>query len=125
MILPHSQAPQLPKELPTHSSLPRLMILPHPQAPQLSKELPTHSSLQVDLRDIIAGKQKEQAVPVLKALCDAVAGTVLKKVDLGENALGPQGVQACEGVFVPGLQELSMCNNGLSDEALEKTRVSS
>ena len=49
----------------------------------------------------------------------------LAHVDVSENAMGPDGVEACRPAIEgkEGLRALFMCNNGLSEAAMETVRV--
>lgn len=54
-------------------------------------------------------------------LCDGLIDYDLKEVDLSENALGPQGIIACESVLKGKcIEKLYLCNNGLSADACNK-----
>ncbi|CAN0383006.1 unnamed protein product, partial [Laminaria digitata] len=80
---------------------------------------------QVDFSDIIAGRPKEVGLRVLAAVCGGVGGREkLAHVDVSENAMGPDGVEACRPA-IEGKEELRalfMCNNGLSEAAMESVR---
>ena len=64
---------------------------------------------------------------VLAAVCGGVGDREkLAHVDVSENAMGPDGVEACRAA-IEGKEELRalfMCNNGLSEAAMETVRVS-
>lgn len=81
---------------------------------------------QVDFSDIIAGRPKEVGLEVLAAVCGGVRDREgLTLVDVSENAMGPDGVQACRPAIEgkEKLQALLMCNDGLSAAAMEAVRV--
>ncbi|KAL3756859.1 hypothetical protein ACHAWU_005121 [Discostella pseudostelligera] len=79
-----------------------------------------HGIIEADLSDIIAGRMTEEAILVLKSICDAFANSNLIEVDLSENAIGGQGIGACETVVtLKSLERLSFCNNGLSGETMK------
>ncbi|CAN0417587.1 unnamed protein product [Ectocarpus sp. 13 AM-2016] len=81
---------------------------------------------QVDFSDIIAGRPKEVGLKVLAAVCGGVREREgLTFVDVSENAMGPDGVDACRPA-IEGKKELRallMCNDGLSAAAMEAVRV--
>ena len=73
-----------------------------------------------DLSDIIAGKSEEEALEVLRIICDSLGGCALVDLNLSDNALGRPGVLACQAVLSgKALQKLYVCNDGLSAEAAE------
>jgi Ran GTPase-activating protein 1 len=75
--------------------------------------------IEADLTDIIAGRMTEEAILVLKSICDAFANSNLVDVDLSENAIGEQAIGACETVVtLKSLERLSLCNNGFSGETM-------
>lgn len=84
------------------------------------------SIYQVDFSDIIAGRPKEEGLRVLAAVCGGVAERErLSYVDVSENAMGPDGVEACRPAIEgkKDLEALFMCNDGLSEAAMEAVRV--
>lgn len=80
----------------------------------------------MDFSDIIAGRPKEVGLQVLAAVCGGVRDREhLAYVDVSDNAMGPDGVDACRPA-IEGKQELRalfMCNDGLSEAAMETVRV--
>lgn len=83
-------------------------------------------TLKVDFSDIIAGRPKEVGLEVLAAVCGGVRERDgLTFVDVSENAMGPDGVDACRPAIEgkKELQALLMCNDGLSEAAMEAVRV--
>ena len=71
-----------------------------------------------DLSDIIAGKSEEEALEVLRIICDALDGCAIVDLNLSDNALGRPGVLACNAVLSgKHLEKLYVCNDGLSAEA--------
>ena len=60
------------------------------------QSLPTETQLtHVDLSDIIAGRNNDEAVAVLGTLCNALARrNQLLQLNLSDNAIGAQGVHA-------------------------------
>ncbi|CAM9972839.1 unnamed protein product [Ectocarpus sp. 6 AP-2014] len=83
------------------------------------------SVTEVDFSDIIAGRPKEVGLEVLAAVCGGVREREgLTFVDVSENAMGPDGVDACRPA-IEGKKELRallMCNDGLSAAAMEAVR---
>ena len=79
-----------------------------------------------NMADIIAGRMEEEALVVLKTLCDALAeaGATLRSVDLSDNALGEKGVRACGAILHgnPALEALWFNNNGISAECADVIR---
>lgn len=63
---------------------------------------------------------------MLGAVCTGVRDREhLTYVDVSENAMGPDGVEACRPA-IEGKKELGalfMCNDGLSEAAMESVRV--
>jgi Ran GTPase-activating protein (RanGAP) involved in mRNA processing and transport len=75
----------------------------------------------LDMSDVIAGQKKEDGLAVLQTLAQAFAtSSSLQHLDLSENAMGPLGISCCEAFFMESriLKSLSLCNNGLSLEAM-------
>lgn len=99
---------------------------PHTEHTIINAIPPYHCSNQVDFSDIIAGRSKEIGLEVLSAVCGGVRDRELSYVDVSENAMGPDGVNACRPALVGkrGLRALFMCNDGLSETAMEAVRVS-
>lgn len=65
---------------------------------------------------------------VLAAVCGAVENREgLCYVDVSENAMGPEGVEACRPALEGKrhLRALFMCNDGLSEAAMQAVRVRS
>ncbi|KAG1703158.1 hypothetical protein DVH05_008070 [Phytophthora capsici] len=76
----------------------------------------------VDFADMIAGRPEDEALQVLKTLCDALSSfKTLTRIDLSDNALGEKGVRACFGLLQnqEQLQHMFFCNNGISAAAAE------
>lgn len=75
-----------------------------------------------DLSDIIAGRLTEEGLAVLGTICDAFDGAAdLRGADLGENAVGEQGIGACRTVLSKSsLERVSLCNNGLAGETMRQ-----
>ena len=80
----------------------------------------------MDFSDIIAGRPKEEGLQVLAAVCGGVGDRErLAYVDVSDNAMGPDGVEACRPAIEGKLEleALFMCNDGLSETAMEAVRV--
>lgn len=52
-----------------------------------------------DISDIIAGRPEDEALKVLKEICDSLSENSLEVVDISDNALGSKGVIACSAIF--------------------------
>lgn len=109
---------------PSPSCLPAYLACLSDLPTTLSPAPPPHR--QVDFSDIIAGRPKEVGLQVLAAVCGGVRERAgLTFVDVSENAMGPDGVDACRPA-IEGKKELRallMCNDGLSEAAMEAVRV--
>ncbi|KAI5055895.1 hypothetical protein GOP47_0029416 [Adiantum capillus-veneris] len=76
---------------------------------------------EVNLADIVAGRNEEEALAVLSIFSSALSGCNLKYLNLSDNALGEKGVRAFSGLLESqkNLEELYFMNNGISEEAAE------
>lgn len=75
--------------------------------------------VEADLSDMIASRRTEEGLAVLQTICDAFADSNLVDVDLSDNAIGEQGIGACNTVLTKrSLERLALCNNGLSQETM-------
>ncbi|CAL5413322.1 unnamed protein product [Camellia sinensis] len=74
---------------------------------------------EVDLSDFIAGRSEAEALEVLNIFSEALEGSVLKSLNLSNNALGEKGVRAFEKLLKSQsrLEELYLMNDGISEEA--------
>lgn len=74
---------------------------------------------EVDLSDLIAGRDEEQALEVMTMFSSALQGSNLRHLNLSNNALGEKGIRAFEELFISqsNLEELYLINNGISEEA--------
>ncbi|GLT78458.1 hypothetical protein SLA2020_499940 [Shorea laevis] len=74
---------------------------------------------EVDLSDFIAGRPEEEALEVMNIFSAALEGSVLKSLDLSNNALGEKGVRAFGALLKSqsSLEELYLMNDGISEEA--------
>ncbi|CAJ1977247.1 unnamed protein product [Sphenostylis stenocarpa] len=75
--------------------------------------------VEVDLSDFIAGRPEAEALDVMKIFSTALEGSVLKSLNLSENALGEKGVRAFGALLKSQkcLEELYLINDGISKEA--------
>ncbi|XP_050218892.1 RAN GTPase-activating protein 2 [Mercurialis annua] len=74
---------------------------------------------EVDLSDFIAGRPEAEALEVMNIFSSALEGSILKSLDLSNNALGEKGVRAFEALLRSQscLEELYLMNDGISEEA--------
>ncbi|XP_010677878.2 RAN GTPase-activating protein 2 [Beta vulgaris subsp. vulgaris] len=74
---------------------------------------------EVNLSDFIAGRPEAEALEVMNMFSAALEGSVLKSLDLSNNALGEKGVRAFEKLLKSqsSLEELYLMNDGISEEA--------
>ncbi|PPD96759.1 hypothetical protein GOBAR_DD06217 [Gossypium barbadense] len=74
---------------------------------------------EVDLSDFIAGRPETEALEVMNIFSSALEGSVLKSLNLSNNALGEKGVRAFGSLLKSQscLEELYLMNDGISEEA--------
>ncbi|KAI8566238.1 hypothetical protein RHMOL_Rhmol02G0024600 [Rhododendron molle] len=74
---------------------------------------------EVDLSDFIAGRSEEEALNVMNIFSAALEGSLLRSLDLSDNALGEKGVRAFGKLLKSqsSLEELYLLNDGISEEA--------
>ncbi|KAK7280167.1 hypothetical protein RJT34_25229 [Clitoria ternatea] len=74
---------------------------------------------EVDLADFIAGRPEAEALDVMKIFSTALEGSVLRYLNLSDNALGEKGVRAFGALLKSqnSLEELYLMNDGISEEA--------
>ncbi|KAL2939917.1 RAN GTPase-activating protein 2 [Bienertia sinuspersici] len=74
---------------------------------------------EVDLSDFIAGRPEAEALEVMNMFSAALEGSVLKSLNLSNNALGEKGVRAFGALLKSqsSLEELYLMNDGISEEA--------
>ncbi|PKI37490.1 RAN GTPase-activating protein 2 isoform X2 [Punica granatum] len=74
---------------------------------------------EVDLSDFIAGRPEAEALEVMNIFSAALEGSVLKSLNLSNNALGEKGVRAFGSLLKSQsqLEELYLMNDGISEEA--------
>jgi Ran GTPase-activating protein 1 len=75
--------------------------------------------LDVDLSDFVAGRPEEEALEVMKIFSLALEGSILRYLNLSDNAMGEKGVRAFEALLSSqkDLEELYLMNDGISEEA--------
>ncbi|KAB5544980.1 hypothetical protein DKX38_013092 [Salix brachista] len=76
---------------------------------------------EVDLSDFIAGRPEAEALEVMNIFSCALEGSILKSLNLSNNALGEKGVRAFGALLRSQscLEELYLMNDGISEEAAE------
>ena len=76
---------------------------------------------EVDLSDFIAGRPEAEALEVMKLFSDALEGSILRSLNLSNNALGEKGVRAFGSLLKSQtcLEELYLMNDGISKEAAQ------
>ena len=71
------------------------------------------SSYYLPSSDIIAGRPEEEALAVMKCICDSVNPNSLNSVNVSDNAIGFKGVASIEKLLTgQRLEKLFLCNNG-------------
>lgn len=73
----------------------------------------------VDLSDFIAGRPEAEALEVMTIFSSALEGSVLRSLNLSNNAMGEKGVRAFRTLLKSqnNLEELYLMNDGISEEA--------
>ncbi|XP_010546815.1 PREDICTED: RAN GTPase-activating protein 2 [Tarenaya hassleriana] len=74
---------------------------------------------EVDLSDFIAGRREAEALDVMTIFSEALQGSVLRSLNLSDNAMGEKGVRAFESLLKSQscLEDLYLMNGGISEEA--------
>lgn len=74
---------------------------------------------EVNLSDFVAGRPEDDALEVMKIFSSALEGTVLRYLNLSDNALGEKGVRAFGALLKSqnSLEEVYLMNDGISEEA--------
>ncbi|KAB1214221.1 RAN GTPase-activating protein 2 [Morella rubra] len=74
---------------------------------------------EIDLSDFIAGRPEAEALQVMNIFSAALEGSILKSLNLSNNALGEKGVRAFAALLKSQncLEELYLMNDGISEEA--------
>ncbi|XP_024388986.1 RAN GTPase-activating protein 2 [Physcomitrium patens] len=78
----------------------------------------------VNLADIVAGRQEAEALSAMSTISSALEGSKLKSLNLSDNALGEKGVRAFSALLGSqnSLEALSFMNNGISVDAARAIR---
>jgi Ran GTPase-activating protein 1 len=74
---------------------------------------------EVDLSDFIAGRPEAEALEVMNIFSSALEGSILRYLNLSNNAMGEKGVRAFRSLLKSqnDLEELYLMNDGISEEA--------
>ncbi len=68
-------------------------------------------------------RPEEEALNVMKIICEALSDRQLVSIDLSDNAMGEKGIDSCRYILEGNntrLRSLKMCNDGLSSSAMER-----
>ncbi|GKV19563.1 hypothetical protein SLEP1_g29804 [Rubroshorea leprosula] len=78
-----------------------------------------HQLKEVDLSDFIAQRPEPEALEVMSTFSAALEGSILKSLNLSNNALGEKGIRAFGALLKSqtSLEELYLMNDGISEEA--------
>ncbi|KAL6614598.1 hypothetical protein ACP70R_036868 [Stipagrostis hirtigluma subsp. patula] len=76
---------------------------------------------EVDISDFVAGRPEEEALDVMRIFSKALEGSVLRYLNISDNALGEKGVRAFSELLKSqeNLEELYVMNDGISREAAQ------
>ncbi|KAL6620239.1 hypothetical protein ACP70R_035378 [Stipagrostis hirtigluma subsp. patula] len=74
---------------------------------------------EVDISDFVAGRPEDEALDVMRIFSKALEGSVLRYLNISDNALGEKGVRAFSELLKSqeNLEELYVMNDGISEEA--------
>ncbi|KQJ98352.1 RAN GTPase-activating protein 2 [Brachypodium distachyon] len=74
---------------------------------------------EVDISDFVAGRPEDEALDVMRIFSRALEGSVLRYLNISDNALGEKGVRAFKELLESqgNLEELYVMNDGISEEA--------
>ncbi|XP_062209498.1 RAN GTPase-activating protein 1-like [Phragmites australis] len=74
---------------------------------------------EVDISDFVAGRPEDEALDVMRIFSKALEGSVLRYLNISDNALGEKGVRAFKELLhsQENLEELYVMNDGISEEA--------
>ncbi|KAL6845195.1 hypothetical protein ACP4OV_024690 [Aristida adscensionis] len=77
--------------------------------------------MEVDISDFVAGRPEEEALDVMRIFSKALEGSVLRYLNISDNALGEKGVRAFSELLKSqeNLEELYVMNDGISEEAAQ------
>ncbi|ONM38564.1 RAN GTPase-activating protein 2 [Zea mays] len=73
----------------------------------------------VDISDFVAGRSEDEALDVMRIFSKALEGSVLRYLNISDNALGEKDVRAFNELLKSqeSLEELYVMNDGISEEA--------
>ena len=77
----------------------------------------------VDIADVIAGRPEDEALEVLRILCEPLrAFKSLTSIDVSDNAFGAKGLDACVALLEgqAALVSLKAQNNGISEASAKQ-----
>ncbi|GJW31642.1 Ran GTPase-activating protein 1 [Tanacetum coccineum] len=76
---------------------------------------------EVDLSDFVAGRPEAEALQVMTIFSESLKHSVLRFLNLSNNALGEKGVRAFGQLLASqgNLKELYLMNDGISEEAVK------
>ncbi|CAO2186123.1 unnamed protein product [Urochloa humidicola] len=74
---------------------------------------------EVDLSDFVAGRPEDEALDVMRIFSKALEGSVLRYLNISDNALGEKGVRAFSELLKSqeNLEEFCVMNDGISEDA--------
>ncbi|CAO2161496.1 unnamed protein product [Urochloa humidicola] len=74
---------------------------------------------EVDLSDFVAGRPEDEALDVMRIFSKALEGSVLRYLNISDNALGEKGVRAFSELLKSqeNLEEFYVMNDGISEDA--------
>uniref|UniRef100_K3Z567 WPP domain-containing protein n=1 Tax=Setaria italica TaxID=4555 RepID=K3Z567_SETIT len=74
---------------------------------------------EVDISDFVAGRPEDEALDVMRIFSKALEGSVLRYLNISDNALGEKGVRAFSELLKSQekLEELYVMNDGISEDA--------
>ncbi|XP_062180136.1 RAN GTPase-activating protein 1-like isoform X2 [Phragmites australis] len=74
---------------------------------------------EVDISDFVAGRPEDEALDVMRIFSKALEGSILRYLNISDNALGEKGVRAFTELLKSqeNLEELYVMNDGISEEA--------
>ncbi|RCV41584.1 hypothetical protein SETIT_9G148500v2 [Setaria italica] len=74
---------------------------------------------EVDISDFVAGRPEDEALDVMRIFSKALEGSILRYLNISDNALGEKGVRAFSELLKSqeNLEELYVMNDGISEDA--------
>jgi len=82
----------------------------------------SHQITRLDMSDIIASRLEDEGLQVLSIFADVFTSGRLVEINISDNAMGTRGIAACKSMLIGQagtLEELSLCNNGLSETSMK------